>query len=308
MRNRRALACQDLMTSLKIPKSSHRVVYLGTPEIAVHPLKEMHKAGIEIALVVTGSDKRRGRGNEKGPTAVKLEARKLGIPVSHQLEDICEVNADIGVIVAYGKLIPEEILKNLPMVNIHFSLLPRWRGAAPLERAILSGDEHTGVCIMQVEKKLDTGGIFRSRQVPILKGDSLKSLASKLSVLGSELLLDCFDEGFGIPQPQVGNPTYAQKLTNREQKIEWKNSTEEILRMVRLGNAWTTVKKKRLGVLEASERSGESLKIGEIRGTIVGTGNGAIELIAVKPEGKKDMEGASWANGLRLDQEDRLGE
>ena len=109
------------MALLEIPERVRKVVYLGTPEVAVTPLKKIHEAGIEVTLVITGEDKRRGRGKWKSPTPVKEEAQQLGIPVSHQLDDIYNATADIGVVVAYGKLIPEEILSQLPMVNIHFS-------------------------------------------------------------------------------------------------------------------------------------------------------------------------------------------
>ena len=295
------------MALLEIPERVRKVVYLGTPEVAVAPLKEIHKAGIEVTLVITGEDKRRGRGKGKSPTPVKEEAQQLGIPVSHQLEDIHSVAADIGVVVAYGKLIPEEILSQLPMVNIHFSLLPQWRGAAPLERAILSGDDRTGVCIMQVEKELDSGGIFRKQEVAISGDESLLSLREKLSKQGNALLIDCLINGFGRPTPQKGEPSYARKISSDDLKVDWKDSADQILRVIRLGNAWTTIKGNRLGIQEAISSLSPELNIGELQGTKVGTGKGTIELISVKPSGRKQMDANSWTNGLHLNGRDRLG-
>jgi len=295
------------MALLEIPERVRKVVYLGTPEVAVAPLKKIHEAGIEVTLVITGEDKRRGRGKWKSPTPVKEEAQQLGIPVSHQLDDIYNATADIGVVVAYGKLIPEEILSQLPMVNIHFSLLPQWRGAAPLERAILSGDDRTGVCIMQVEKELDSGGIFRKQEVAISEDESLVSLREKLSKQGNALLVDCLINGFGMPTPQEGEPSYARKISSDDLKVDWNDSAEQILRVIRLGNAWTTIKGSRLGIQEATSSFGPELSIGELQGTKVGTGQGAIELISVKPSGRKQMDANSWTNGLHLNNQDRLG-
>ena len=145
-----------------------RVAYLGTPEIAVPPLEALVAAGHDVALVVTGQDKRRGRGGGRSPSPVKSAAERLGIQVSHSLDDVVRtagtgLGLDLGVVVAFGKIIGTDVLDAVPMVNMHFSLLPRWRGAAPVERALLAGDELTGVCIMRVEEGLDTGGVFALR-------------------------------------------------------------------------------------------------------------------------------------------------
>ena len=160
-------------------------MYLGTPAAAVPPLVALHAAGFDIALVVTGEDRRRGRGNERTPTAVKAAAEELGLPVSHDLDAVAGRGADLGVVVAFGRLIPVDLLAVLPMVNLHFSLLPRWRGAAPVERAILAGDEQTGVCVMAVEEGLDTGGIY-AREVLEVGGDSADMLRDRLVAERSE--------------------------------------------------------------------------------------------------------------------------
>jgi len=137
-----------------------RLVYLGTPDMAVPPLRALHDAGHDIALVVSGADKRRGRGGATSPSPVKAVALELGLPVTADPDDVLAVAADLGVVVAYGRIIRPHVLAHLPMVNLHFSLLPRWRGAAPVERAILAGDDRTGVCVMAVEETLDTGGVY----------------------------------------------------------------------------------------------------------------------------------------------------
>src|SRR3954470_10866093 len=129
------------------PAHPHRLVYLGTPEMAVEPLRALPAPGCEIALVVTRADAKRGRGGALVASPVKQAALELGLPVTDRIDDVLDVGADLGVVVAYGRIIRPHVLDELAMVNIHFSLLPRWRGAAPVERAILAGDDVTGVCV-----------------------------------------------------------------------------------------------------------------------------------------------------------------
>ena len=155
------------------PRRPRRLVYLGTPDLAVPPLRALHAEGFDIALVVTRADKRRGRGGTLVPSPVKAAAIELGIPVTANVDDVLDAGADLGVVVAFGRIIKPHVLEAVPMVNLHFSLLPRWRGAAPVERAILAGDAETGVCVMAVEEGLDTGGVYRSATVPIGPDDTL---------------------------------------------------------------------------------------------------------------------------------------
>src|SRR4051812_44188870 len=135
--------------------------------MAVAPLRALVDAGFEVTLVVTRMDKRRGRGSELMPSPVKAAAVELGLPVSHSVDDVLAADADLGVVVAFGQLIKPHVLDAVPMVNLHFSLLPRWRGAAPVERALFAGDTETGVCLMQLEEGLDTGPIYSRVVVPI---------------------------------------------------------------------------------------------------------------------------------------------
>ena len=144
------------------PPEPRRLVYLGTPALAVAPLRALHAAGYDIPLVVSAPDRRRGRGGATMPSPVKAAALELGLDVTADPDDVLDVDADLGVVVAYGRLIKPHLLEALPFVNLHFSLLPRWRGAAPVERAILAGDDVTGVCLMAVEEDLDTGGVYAS--------------------------------------------------------------------------------------------------------------------------------------------------
>ena len=147
------------MTLPAAPRHPGRLVFLGTPDASVVPLRALADAGHHIALVVSQPDRRRGRGRQTSPSPVKAAALELGLPVTDDVDDALAVGADLGVVVAFGRLIRPHVLAALPMVNIHFSLLPRWRGAAPVERAILAGDARTGVDLMGVEEGLDTGAV-----------------------------------------------------------------------------------------------------------------------------------------------------
>ncbi|MCU1345928.1 MAG: fmt [Acidimicrobiia bacterium] len=276
--------------------------------MAVPPLQALAHAGFEIALVVTRADKRRGRGSELSPSPVKAAAAELGLPVSHRVDDVLEVGADLGVVVAFGQIIKPHVLAKLPMVNLHFSLLPRWRGAAPVERALLAGDAETGVDLMVVEEGLDTGGIYARRRLPIGPEATLASLREELVAAGTDLLVEQLQQGLGEPEPQQGESTYAAKLSPEDLRLDWNRAASELDRVVRLGGAWTMVQGRRLKVLEARlTRPDEPLAAGEIRGTSVGTADGALELIRVQPESKGPMAATAWRNGLTLSADDRLG-
>jgi methionyl-tRNA formyltransferase len=258
-----------------------RLVYLGTPAIAVPPLEALVAAGHDVALVVTGVDKRRGRGSETTPSPVKEAAARLGIPVSHVVDDVLVTGADLGVVVAFGRLIKPHVLAELPMVNLHFSLLPRWRGAAPVERALLAGDRVTGVCVMAVEEGLDTGGVYARVEVPIDPAVTLDQLRGTLVDAGTRLLIGTLEAGLGEPEPQAGEPTYAAKIDPAELRIDWSRPAAEIDRLVRLGGAWTTFRGGRIKINEAS-LDGDDL---------VPT--------VVQPEGKRPMAYDAWRNGAR---------
>jgi methionyl-tRNA formyltransferase len=291
-----------------VTREARRLVFLGTPDVAVAPLRALHHAGFDIPLVVTRPDKRRGRGAALVPSPVKQAALELGLPVTDQVDDALTVRADLGVVVAFGRIIKPHVLAQLPMVNVHFSLLPRWRGAAPVERAILAGDRETGVCIMAVEEGLDTGGVYRAATVPIGDDESLDDLRGRLVELGTELLLSTLRDGLGEPEPQQGEVTYADKIDPAELHLEWTRPAVELHRLVRLGDAWTTFRGKRLKIWRTQLHAERSvLAPGELDGTRVGTGNGLLELVEVQPEGKGRASAPAWRNGARPVAGERLG-
>ncbi len=154
-----------------------RLAYLGTPEMAVPPLRALAVAGHDVALCVTRPDRRRGRGGRVTPSPVRAAATELGIRVTDDMDAVADVGADLAVVVAYGRIIPARLLEHLLMVNLHFSLLPRWRGAAPVERAILAGDTETGVCLMKVDEGLDTGPVYATRTIALDDGVTLERAA-----------------------------------------------------------------------------------------------------------------------------------
>lgn len=293
-----------------VPVFPRRLVYLGTPAMAVQPLEALVANGYDVALVVTGADKRRGRGSDLSPCPVKAAALALSIPVSHRVEDAVEVGADLGVVVAYGRLVRRPVLEQLPMINIHFSLLPRWRGAAPVERALLAGDPTTGTCLMQLEEGLDTGPVFDRVEIPIRDRATADELRHELVALGTDQLIRCLSAGLHNPVPQVGSETYASKISPDELCIDWSRPAVEIDRLVRLGPAWTLFRGKRLKVLaarpiDAPDADGVA---GGIESLAVRCGGGSSLLLeTVQPEGKAAMDAGSWANGARPGAGDVLG-
>src|SRR5436190_5054812 len=172
-----------------------RLVYLGTPATAVPALRALVGAGHEIALVVSQPDRRRGLGPQLRPSPVKPAPLEHGLPVTARVDDLLAVEAELGVVVAFGRLIKPHVLAHLEMVNLHFSLLPRWRGAAPVERAILAGDPETGVCLMALEEGLDTGDVFECRRLAIGPDEAAEELRRRLAEAGTELLVHALERG-----------------------------------------------------------------------------------------------------------------
>ncbi len=265
-----------------------RLVYLGTPLIAVPPLEALVAAGHDVTLVVTGPDRRRGRGGATSPTPVKQTAERLGVAVSHRVDDVLGADAELGVVVAFGQIIRPHVLAELPMVNLHFSLLPRWRGAAPVERAILAGDTTTGVCVMAVDEQLDTGAVYARAEVPIGDETTADELRAVLVEVGSRLLVDTLADGLPEPVPQSGEPTYAAKIDPAELRIDWSRPPAEIHRLIRIGGAWTTFR-------------GARVKIHGAR--LVG---GQVVPTEVQPEGRPRMAYDAWRNGARPSPDERF--
>ncbi len=280
-----------------------RLVFLGTPEMAVPPLRALVAAGFDVALVVTRVDKRRGRGPQLTPSPVKAAAVELGLPVSHAVDEVLGAGADLGVVVAFGQLIKPHVLDVVPMVNLHFSLLPRWRGAAPVERALLAGDDQTGVCLMQLEEGLDTGPVYACEAVPIEPSTAAAELRHDLVEVGTRLLVDELRAGLGEPHPQEGEPTYAAKVTAQDLRIDWTRSSVEVYRLVRVGGAWTTLHGRRLKILAAELIDGHAPATNELIGDRVAD----LRLLAVQPEGRAPMSFDAFARGARLADIEHLG-
>lgn len=288
-----------------------RLAYLGSPAAAVPPLQALLAEGHEVKIVVTQPDRRRGRGAGLVPTPVKAEALEAGVPVTDRVDDVIEAGAELGVVVAYGRLIKPHVLERLPMINLHFSLLPRWRGAAPVERAILAGDTETGVCVMALEEGLDTGPVYRREVVAIGADETAEELRHRLVEVGTTLLVDALREGLGEPEPQTGEPTYAAKIDAEEMHLDWARPAVELHRLVRIGRAWTTFRGHRLRVLRAKLHDGEApaTPAGVLEGVMVGTGaGGVLELVEVQPEGKPPMPAPAWLNGAHPNPGERLGQ
>ena len=296
-----------------------RVVYFGTPEVAVAPLQALCRAGHEVVLVVTRPPKRRGRRQAPTPSPVAAAAADLGLAVTGDLEDALHLEAGLGVVVAYGEHIADEVLERRRTVNLHFSLLPRWRGAAPVERAILAGDTETGVCLMDVASEIDTGAVYRRASTVIEPHESADELRARLCELGIGLLLDALSGGFGEPVPQSGEMTWADKISPSDLRIDWSASAEHILRLVRVGGAWTNFGNRRLKVLEAevATDSGPTGAAGTIllvprsgdgSAVRVATGRGAVELSRVQSEGRVEGSARDWINGARIAGGERFDE
>jgi methionyl-tRNA formyltransferase len=305
-----------------LPKGrTEHVIFFGTPEIAVGPLRALVAAGFAVDLVVTGVDKRRGRGSQTSPSPVKQAAIELQLPVTHEVSDAIALVASsdakftgsyVGVVVAYGHIISSEALQVLPMINIHYSLLPRWRGAAPVERALLAGDEQTGVCIMQVVEQLDAGDILSSATTQISQTDTTTTLRSRLGEIANPMLIEVLSNGVSTTQPQTGDIVVAAKITQADLEIDWSKPAAVIDRQVRVGGAFTFFHDKRFKIhsLKVSTeifiaKPGNMVAVNDR--VLVACGQGVVELVEIQPEGKPRISAQDWKKGARLDAQSRLG-
>lgn len=269
-------------------------------------LRAIVDAGHDVEIVITRPDRKRGRGGQLSPSPVKSCALELGLEVRHQLSDLDGRDIERGVVVAYGRLIPADVLSYVPMLNVHFSLLPRWRGAAPVERAILAGDEETGVSIMTLDVELDTGPVHLERRVAV-DDRSLASLRAELADVGAEALVDVLGSSELLENPvaQRGEATYAEKISRDDLRLMPSLSVERLLRIVRLGRSFAYLGGRRLLIESAARFDGEvsqgSIAVRDAR-IVLGALDGALELGQVRPESGKSMSAEAWWAGSRLDE------
>lgn len=297
-----------------------KIIFAGTPEFARAALAAIIEAGHEVALALTQPDRPSGRGMKLTPSPVKQEAEKHGIPVYQpaSLKDpathapIKAVCADVMVVAAYGLILPQAVL-DIPVrgcLNIHASLLPRWRGAAPIQRAIEAGDKETGICIMQMEAGLDTGPVLLEKRIAILDSDTGASLHDKLAELGAQAIVEALarlDELNPVPQPEQG-VTYASKLNKEEARLDWTLPAQELARRVRAFNpapgAWTLFDGEPLKIWQAEAvpgkgRPGEVLQAGP-DALVVACGEEALKLIELQKAGAKRMPSAAFLAGVKI--------
>ena len=301
-----------------------RIVFMGSPEFSVPVLEALHTAGHEIASVYCQPPRPAGRGKKDRPTAVQVRAEALGLPVRHppSLKDaaareaFAALNADVAVVVAYGLILPQAVL-DAPArgcLNIHASLLPRWRGAAPIHRAILAGDAQTGVCIMQMEAGLDTGPVLLRDATAIGDEETTGDLHDRLSALGARLILDALQRLDSlVPEPQPNHGvTYAAKIDKAEAALDWTRPAEDVSRQIRglapFPGAWTLAGDARIKLLGArvvdgSGRPGTALD----DAFTIACGTGAVQVTRAQRAGKGVQAAGVFLNGHPIPAGTRLG-
>lgn len=293
-----------------------RILFAGTPDVALPSLRALVESEHEVVGVVTRAPAPKGRSKKLVPSPVQQLAEELGLPVltPHRIGDataeILALGPEAAAVVAYGGLIREPLLSAFPWLNLHFSLLPRWRGAAPVQRAIEAGDHLTGASVFQLEVGLDTGPVFGSIEAELDGTETSESLLADLAERGSPLLVEIFDSlarGEASSLPQVGEPTHAPRLLPEEGRIDWSAAAELISRHTRAfwssPGTWTTLGGARMKIGPAQSDGVQPGEPGAVTldGTrvLVGTGAGALVLDRVAPPGKQWMDASAWARGLR---------
>ncbi|NAZ86293.1 methionyl-tRNA formyltransferase [Kineococcus indalonis] len=298
-----------------------RLVLAGTPDVAVASLDALLASSHEVAAVVTRPDAPAGRGRRSAASAVAQRAREVGLPLLQPasprepafLAELARLEPDACPVVAYGALVPRAALDvpRLGWVNLHFSLLPAWRGAAPVQRAVMAGDDVTGACVFRLEEGLDTGPVLGSLTEPVGSRDTAGDLLQRLAQRGAHLLVDVLDAlaagtAAAVPQPAEG-VSLAPKITVEEARVDWRAGPAEVDRRVRGctpdPGAWTTFRGERLKLAPVLPLAGQGPGAGRVvvekRRVLVGAGDGLVELGQVQPAGKRAMPAVDWARGVR---------
>ncbi len=287
-----------------------KIAFFGTPELSNAYLRALLDAHYDVRYVVTRPDKRRGRGSGLTPSPVKRLANEKGLAVLTSLSEVSERAesdpVDVSVVVAYGRIIPKDLLSKSLFLNIHYSLLPLYRGAAPMERAILAGDEKSGVCLMAMDEGLDTGGVFERRVIE-LDDMYLDEVSLGMTQIGVDLLLEWLKDSrvlYSEPKEQSGEATYAPKIDPLEYRIAISGSAEQALRRVRLGRAYLSLSTKKVIIARASLASGPAGEAGSVIEVAPGKygiafKEGNLLVDSVKPEGRGLMDFAAFLRGVR---------
>ncbi len=301
-----------------------RAVFFGTSEFAVPALRALIASPVEVAAVFTQPDRPAGRGRRLTPSPVKACALEAGLPVLQperiRSTDVAEFRPDLGIVAAYGQILSAKLLgvPRLGLVNLHPSLLPRWRGAAPIQRALLEGDAETGVCVMRVTPELDAGAVLARRSLPIGSRDTSADLHDKLAELGAGQVvatLLALERGEVAEEPQDESlVTYAEKLRKDEAKLDWRLTAGRLDRLIRGLNPWPVAETAWPDITGGPVRiwrawpvaEGSGGAAGEILGSAdspegagirVATGEGDLVLLEIQPPGKKKMDGGAFARG-----------
>ena len=293
-----------------------RIVFMGTPEFSVPVLDAVVRAGHDIACVYSQPPRPAGRGKQDRAAPVQARAQALGLPFRHPVSlkspdaqaDFAALNADIAVVVAYGLILPQTVLDmpTLGCLNIHASLLPRWRGAAPIHRAIMAGDAETGICIMQMQAGLDTGPVLLRQATPIGPEETTGALHDRLSALGAALIVQALaDLPHLIPLPQsTDGVTYATKIDKAEARVDWAQPAVMVDRLIRglspFPGAWCDVAGERVKLLGSRLTPGEAPPGTVLDGFRIACGQGAVEVTEIQREGKRRMAATEALRGLAL--------
>lgn len=292
-----------------------KIVFMGTPDFSVPALRAL-AARHEVVCVYTQPPRPAGRGKQDRPTAVHQAALDLGLPVRHPVSlrdaqaqaDFTALGADVAVVVAYGLILPQPTLDapRFGCLNIHASLLPRWRGAAPIHRAIMAGDAETGVCIMQMEAGLDTGPVLLREARPIGADDTTADLHDRLADLGARMIVTALDR---LPdlipeeQSEVG-VTYAAKIDKSEARVDWTRPANEVDRQIRglspFPGAWCEVEGERVKLLRSRLADGAGQPGQVLNGLTIACGTGAVEITLAQREGKRPMVPEDFLRGFSL--------